>query len=115
MKSKEVIMMGFLSLCKMEFNTLETIRLLKMNTDMFFSSWCVTGLLNYNNKGLLLTVNGRYHKGYVFISLDFNDTYTVDIIDFDGNILETYEMIYFDMLTETIDNRIDTVGNKIYM
>jgi hypothetical protein len=67
-------------------------------------------LLNYNNKGLLFTVNGRYHKGYVFVSLDFNDTYTVDIINFEGTILNTYEMIYFDMLTETIDNRIETVG-----
>jgi hypothetical protein len=109
MKSKEVIMLGFLPLCKREFNTLETIQLLKMNTDMFLSSWCVTGLLNYNNKGLLLTVCGRYHKGYVFISLDFNDTYTVDIINFEGNILDTYEMIYFDMLTKTIDDRIETV------
>ena len=109
MKSKEVIMMGFLTLCKREFNTLETIQLLKNKIEIFWS-WGVSGLLNYNNKGLLFTVNGRYHKGYVFISLDFNDTYTVDIIDLKGNILNTYEMIYFDMLTETIDNRIETVG-----
>jgi hypothetical protein len=109
MKSKEVIMLGFLPLCKREFNTLETISLLKHNMSIFYS-WGVSSLVNYNNKGLLFTVNGRYHKGYVFISLDFNDTYTVDIINFEGNILNTYEMVYFDMLTEIIDNRIETVG-----
>jgi hypothetical protein len=44
------------------------------------------------------------------VSLDFNDTYTVDIINFEGTILNTYEMIYFDKLTEIIDDRIETVG-----
>jgi hypothetical protein len=108
-KPKEVVMMELLPLCKREFNTLETISLLKHDMNIFYS-WGVSSLLNYNNKGLLFTVNGRYHKGYVFISLDFNDTYTVDIINFEGIILNTYEMIYFDMLTEIIDNRIETVG-----
>lgn len=109
MRPKEVVMMELLPLCKREFNTLETISLLKQNMSIFYS-WNVTGLLNYNDKGLLFTVNSRYHKGYFFISLDFNDTYTVDIIDFEGNILDTYEMIYFDMLTEIIHDRIETVG-----
>ena len=96
----------------MEFNVLETLKLLKHDINVFLS-WKVNSLVNFNNKGILLTVNGKYHKGYVFITLDYNDTYMVNIINFNGIVLDTYEMIYFDMLTETIDNRIETVG-KIF-
>jgi len=110
-KEKKIIM-SFYDFCKMEFNVLETIQLLKLNLNVFFS-WGISSLVNFNNKGILLTVNSEYHKGYVFIILDYSDTYTVNIINFNGNVLDTYEMVYFDMLTEIIDNRIEKVGKRM--
>jgi hypothetical protein len=54
-------------------------------------------------------VRGNHHKGYVFITLNWTDTYIVYIINIRGNILNKYEMVYFDDLVEIIDNRIEKV------
>jgi len=66
----------------------------------------ISQLVNFNNKGIGLKVDGKKHKGYVFISLDYTDTYTVDIITKTGKIKQTFEMIYFDQLLDTLTKSI---------
>jgi len=100
-------------LVKMEFNINETLQLLSSNKGIFWS-WGASNFTNFENKGLLFKVNGHHHKGYVFITLDWSDTYTVDIISTQGNIKNTYEMVYFDMLVDIIDNRIEKIANYTY-
>lgn len=95
-------------LLKMEFNLSETMRVLTNNKPIYFS-WGVSSRVNFHNKGLLLKVNGHHHKGYVLITLDWTDTYTVTIISTHGNIKNTYDMVYFDDLVEIIDNRIERI------
>jgi hypothetical protein len=41
--------------------------------------------------------------------LAFDDTYSVHIISTHGNIKQTFDMVYFDTLTEIIDNRIEKI------
>jgi hypothetical protein len=98
------------SLKKMEFNVKETMSVLTYNKPIYWS-WGVSNITNIDNKGLVMKVNGHHHKGYVFITLDWSDTYIVHIISTHGNILNTYEMVYFDMLVEVIDNRIEKIAD----
>lgn len=95
-------------LLEREFNLNETMKVLSYNPSVFWS-WDVTKRQNLNDKGLLLDVNGHHHKGSVLITLGWNDTYCVYIINNRGRILNEYKEVYFDVLTELIDNRIERI------
>lgn len=97
---------------KMEFNPSETLLLLAQNRHKFWS-WGVSNKVNIENKGLLLKVSGHHHKGYVLVTLAYDDTYTVDIVSTHGKVKDTYEMVYFDMLFETIDDRIERIAEYV--
>jgi hypothetical protein len=45
--------------------------------------------------------------------LGYDDTYKVHIVSTQGNVKDTYEGIYFDMLFETIDNRIERISEYV--
>jgi len=95
-----------------EFDTRETLQLLQ-GYQFRFWSWGANGFTNLENKGLLFKVQGHHHKGYVLITLGYDDTYKVHIISTQGNVKDTYEGIYFDMLFETIDNRIERIEEYV--
>lgn len=95
-------------LLEREFDLRETVILLSSSKSIFWS-WGVSKRLNINDKGLLLEVNGHHHKGSVLITLGWNDTYCVYIINNRGRILDEYKEVYFDVLTEVIDNRIERI------
>jgi len=91
-----------------EFNTKETVQLLTAHGVIFWS-WGVSKFTNLANKGLLFKVRGNHHKGYVLITLGWNDTYCVYIINTHGKILDEYKEVYCDMLVDVIDNRIEYI------
>ncbi len=93
---------------QMVFNIDQTIRLLKSYSFKYWS-WGVNKLGRIESKGLILKVNGHHHKGYVLITLSFDDTYKVDIVSTHGNLLDTYETIYCDELFDRIDERIEKI------
>ena len=95
-------------LLEREFNLNETLQVLTYNQNIYFS-WGVSKRINLKNKGMLLNVNGNHHKGSVLITLGWNDTYCVYIINNRGKILNEYKAVYFDVLTEVIDNRIERI------
>jgi hypothetical protein len=95
-------------LLKMEFNVRETLSVLSHNKPIFFS-WGVSRLTNVMDKGLMFKVNGHHHKGYVLITLDWTDTYDVHLISTHGNIVKSFDMVYFDDLVEIIDNNIERI------
>ena len=95
-------------LTQREFNTNETLQLLKASGSVFWS-WGVSKVINYNNEGLLIRVNGHHHNGWVFITLAWNDTYTVHIVNQRYNVKESIEDIYFDMLVECIDKKVEYI------
>lgn len=100
-------------LMEREFNVNETMEVLTHNSSIFWS-WGVSKRLNINDKGLLLDVSGHHHKGSVLITLSWNDTYSVYILNNRGKILNEYKEVYFDVLTEVIDNRIERIKEYCY-
>jgi hypothetical protein len=94
------------------FDLTETMSVLRYNPQIYWS-WGVSKLQNLNDKGLLLNVSGHHHKGSVLITLSWNDTYSVYIINNRGKILNEYKEVYFDMLTEVIDNRIERIKEYV--
>lgn len=96
------------NLLKCEFNVNETLQVITHNKPMYWS-WGVSKLTSLDSKGLIFKVNGHHHKGWVLITLDWTDCYNVDIISNKGEVIQHYDMVYFDMLSELIDNRIERI------
>lgn len=95
-----------------EFNSLETMKVLTHNMMTYFS-WGVSKKYCVANKGLLLKVSGNHHKGWVLITLAWDDTYSVYIVSNKGEIVDEYTEVYFDELSEIIDNRIERIAEYI--
>lgn len=91
-----------------EFDPRQTLEVLTHNK-MTYWSWGVEKLLNMFNKGLCLKVNGHHHKGWVIITLSYLDTYSVYMVSNGGKLKNEYHEVYFDQLTEIIDNRIEKI------
>lgn len=108
--SNHYIMKKLQTLTRREFNTNETLQLLKLSGPVFWS-WGVSKLINYNDKGLLIRVHGHHHNGWVFITLQMNDTYAVHYLNQGYTIKDSVEDIYFDMLVDTIDTRIERIDS----
>jgi hypothetical protein len=92
---------------------METMQVLSYNKSIYWS-WGVSKRTNLNDKGLLLKVSGNHHKGSVLITLGWDDTYCVYIISNSGKVLNEYKEVYFDVLTELIDNRIEKIKEYSY-
>ena len=93
---------------KLTFDIKQTLQVLRQNLTIYWS-WGVSDLLNINDKGLLFRVRGHHHKGYVFITLDYTDTYDVYLISTHGNIVKKFDMVYFDNLVEIIDDNVERI------
>ena len=91
-----------------EFDTRETLKLLYSYQSMFWS-WGASGFKNLDDKVLVFKVNGHHHKGYVCINLGWNDTYTVRLISTQGNVKFEQEGVYFDVLFDTLDVKIEKI------
>lgn len=96
----------------LEFNLNETLQLLRSPLNTYWS-WGVSQLLNYKDKGLFIHVNGNHHKGWVFITLAFNDTYTVTLLNEKFKVLEINREVYFDELQAFVDVKVEYVPQYI--
>ena len=91
-----------------EFDPSETMKWLRIQP-MLPMCWGMRNSKNLFNKGLLFTVNGFLHKGFVLITLAWNDTYTIRLFNSKYNqVGEAHEGIYCDMLCEYIDSIVET-------
>lgn len=98
------------SIIERKFEPSETLKVLTLNQPIYFS-WGVSKKVNYDNGALMLQVNGHHHKGKVFITLAWDDTYTVYITTNRYNVKKKFEGIYFDMLVDTIDREIERIDS----
>ena len=71
-------------------------------------SWGASGWTQWNESTLKFTVRGRLHKGFVFIHLNFMDTFTVYLTDRSGEIVQMLDNVYIDELLTRLDEAIDT-------
>ena len=92
-----------------EFDPNETMQWLTSAPRQIYMSWGVSKKVNYNNKALLLKVSGYHFKGWVSITLAWDDTYTLHYITNDGIIKEKQGNVYCDMLRDVIDDRIERI------
>lgn len=95
-------------LVQREFNVDETVQLLKLNPNVFWS-WGVEKTLNFKKKGLMLLVNGHHHKGWVLIVLAWNDTYSYYLIEDGKSIKKEAHDVYFDELQNRLDKDIEYI------
>ena len=95
-----------------EFNVSDTMKVLTHDMMTYFS-WGVSKKYNVGNKGLLLKVSGHHHKGFVLITLAWNDTYSVYIVSNKGEIKQEFKEVYFEDLVEIIDNRIERINEYV--
>ena len=91
-----------------EFDFKETMQVLTHNLPIYMS-WGVSSRGQMDSKALILKVNGHHHKGYVVITLAWNDTYSVYLVSTHGNLVKEFQEVYFDCLTELIDNHIERI------
>jgi hypothetical protein len=97
-------------LLQREFDPNETLKVLTYGENrMKYWCWGVSKKVNIENKGLLLKVSARRFKSYVLIALAWDDTYNVHLISSQGNVLKSFESVYFDILCETIDDEIERI------
>jgi len=96
-----------------EFDPRETLSVLQYNRNIFWS-WGVSKMVNLQNKGLMFKVNGHHHKGWVLVTLGWEDLYKVYIVSNTGKFLDEYTGIFFDDLVEVIDNRIEKIPDYKY-
>jgi hypothetical protein len=92
-----------------EFNPMETYQVLTHNKLVWWS-WGVNvkSISNLDNKCLVFKPNGRYFKGFVCITLGWEDLYQVHYVSNDYKLKKSVEGLYFDMLVDTIDREIET-------
>ena len=80
-----------------------------------FSEWAhgsdVVGrsqLRSVQEQGALFRVSGRLHKGIVCITLAWDDTYTITLLNLKFEVKQTRTDVYFDELVNNIDHMVET-------
>ena len=73
-------------------------------------AWCwgAKNWTKYKDLVLKFKVQGYLHKGYVYISLGWDDTFNIHIVSTHGNIKKEYTGIYIDNLIDVIDRAVET-------
>lgn len=91
-----------------EFNPNETLTLLRSYGFKFYS-WGPNKFISLVDKVLIFKVQGHHHKGYVCITLGWNDTYTIRLLSTQGNVKFEMEEVYFDILFDVLDEKIERI------
>ena len=64
------------------------------------------------DNGLSFMVQGFKHRGQVFIRYnEGQDLFEINLLDENEKVVETINMVYFDELIETIDNRVEKTND----
>tara|TARA_R110002020_G_scaffold455253_2_gene671322 strand:+ start:4441 stop:4776 length:336 start_codon:yes stop_codon:yes gene_type:complete len=102
---------GFIaSISEREFNPQVTKSQILAGGRLLVACWGTEYFRGVGEKGLYLKVNGYRHKGYVVIILGFMDTYSIHLLDLQGNQTGEFKHdIYCDQLTDVIDSLVETV------
>ena len=93
-----------------EFNYEETLKVLKSPIQIYWT-WGVERIIPVDETGLILKVNGHHHKDFVLITLGWNDTYTISLLDGEFNVLKSITDIYWDVLQFTVDREIEYIDS----
>ncbi len=100
----------------LNLNVTELFQLLRSNLSIFFSWGSHAYLVDDKTdcRMFRMTVQGHLHKGYVYIFLNGMDLFDVYLTSNRGTIKKIQKDLYFDMLTEWIDNNIERIPEYEY-
>ena len=92
-----------------EFDPKETLQWLSRNR-ITRASWGFQKPTALKESGLMFKVNGHHHKGWVLITLAWNDTYTLRFFSTQFNeVKEKITDVYCDELQERVDIVIERI------
>lgn len=97
------------SIGEREFDPRETMQWLAANKLWLFT-WAFREPVNFMNKVFYFKVSGHHHKGYVVITLAWDDTYTVRLVSNKWVEKSKFEMVYCDQLAELIDEKVERIA-----
>ena len=97
---------------KLEFNPQETMGWLTYNKPVYWS-FGASRAINVGNKGLLLRVSARRHKGWVLITLNGSDLYDVYLVNTLVRVKKEIKDVYCDGLLDTIDDSIERIPEYV--
>jgi hypothetical protein len=92
-----------------EFNTRETLILLKHTNFNIFASWGVEKALHLFNKALALKINSHHWQAFVVVTLAWNDTYSFFLVDEAQIIRRETHHVHFDELQARIDEQTEKI------
>lgn len=108
MEQKLMLKESVMKLVLEEFDTNETLHILKSNPSIFMS-WGVEKVFSVDGRGLMIKMNGHHHCGWVLITLSWDDWYRVHILTEGGEVLDSYSEVCFDELLQIIDDRVERI------
>jgi hypothetical protein len=111
--SKKQFIENLDNMVELNFDQNETLQQLQMNRSIFWS-WGVSNMFRISDTALMLRVNGYIHKGWVMITLGWNDTYTYRLLNKQYNEVYKETDVYCDMLVERIDEKIEKQPNYVF-
>ena len=95
------------SLVQREFEPQQTMNTLTSEHKVVLW-WGARDFSKYKNKALLFRVHGRLHKGIVCITLAWDDTYTITLLNLKFEAKQTRKDVYFNELVNNIDHMVET-------
>ncbi len=92
------------------FNPDELATAMKRGAMVTLMSWGVHAWMKCEDMWLRFMVQGHHHKGYVYIVLAWNDTFTIYYTNRVGKIVDKREEVYIDELVQVIDKRVEYIA-----
>ena len=102
-----------LSIGQREFDLNEIINYIA-GTGWIRASWAFESpVIIVKKKVFRFTVHGYHHKGYVYVILDWSDTFTIYYTNPYNVVKKKSEMIYIDQLIEVLDTEIEKIPEYV--
>jgi len=96
-----------------EFNVSDALKVIKTKWSIA-ASWGMNKPRNYKNKVLLFRVQGYRHKGWVVVTLAWNDTFTVRLLSNQYNEVHKSTDVYVDRLRDQIDDLVENQPEYVF-
>lgn len=86
----------------------ETLMALRLNINVFFS-WGGHAFTNIRNKILRFKVEGRHHKGHIYVVVNGRDLYDVYLTTTRGTLVDEIKDVFCDELQSRIDEKVEFI------
>lgn len=91
------------------FDPKELCQALMKNATLIVMSWGAHDWTVNKDQWLRFKVQGYFHKGLVYIALNYNDTFKIYFTTPSGKIVDIRAEVYVDELVQVLDKRIEFI------